>query len=281
MAQRLTYQIGLAHGHAVGYCPETGHVVAEPLRDHAKRLHQRGHIGDDEIGADLYDVLEGLHVGDDLAMEAGYDLVEVGASKKRKAKRKARRAKIKGAIKKTVKAAKNSVKNGLSRAIKATVAIANPAAGLGLMALSKGKKTAKKSAQGNGRATQTLNAATAVTAAKSPQAKRAVVARAGKAGVPKSDVRKTAQALSIAQAAENGDPTAQQLVNTDDAIENANIEPLDPESFPASEPQGEDAPSPASYSDEASDEGGEMPAESEPAAVPDWGDDEGGGEDEE
>lgn len=281
----LTYQIGIAHGQVVGYCPQTGHIVAEPLRDHARRLVDRGHLSPDVIGDDLYSSLDRLHLGDDELIEAGYDVIgddelgddelgddvigddviEVGA----KARRKARRARVKRAIGKTVKAAKSAVKSKLGRVITTSLALANPASGAGLIALRRGIKAVSKARKGNRKASQTVNAATAVTAAPTHATKMGALKKAKREGAVKSDVARTAQALTLAKKAQQGDRKAQRIVATSDAIDNATIEPLDPAAFAAPD----DEPiSPQSYGEQAAEEGLDVPVDAAPAAIPDWGD---------
>lgn len=218
----LEFQVGIVGGSAVAYCPQTGHIATEPLRDQALQLARRGHL--DEVSGDFLDALESLHLGDDLILEGspyiGDDEWEVGAGKLRKKIKKV----AKKAVKKVVKAGKAVAKSKLGKAIKASISIVNPAAGLAMSAVSKGAAIAKKAKKGQPKAKTTMQTAEALHKKKTTPKKAAKVAKANK--IPRSDIKKTKKALDVAEAAKRGDPTARQVMDTHEAVETARVVPL-------------------------------------------------------
>lgn len=308
----LEIQTGIWHGNAIAYSPATGHMAIEPLRAQAAKLARAGRLPEG-ISGDLVDALESLHVGDDLILEAGDDVIgddviEIGRGKVAK-----KIAKVsKKTVTKVAKAGKAVAKSKLGKVIKTAVTMSNPVAAVSMKALSKGvsvvkkakakpkpktgskvvQPAAKSTAKSKAKAQTTLKLATLTQKGKTTPKKAAKVAK--KKGIPKSDVKQTAQALSVVDAAEAGNPTAQSVLTTHNQVENAREVPLDPASFATEEesqsysPSDYEAPEteemPESEAEESyfgdTPEAEETPDEGE-AIDEDEGGDEGGDEGEE
>lgn len=299
----LEIQTGLWHGQAVAYCPRTGHMAIEPLRTQAAKLAQAGLLPEG-ISGDLIDGLESLHIGDDVILELaddviGDDVIEIGRGKIRKKIKKG----IKKAAKKTVKAAKKVAKSKLGKILKTAVSMANPMAAVSIKALSKGasvvkkakkskaaKKAKKAPPKGTAKASKTLAIAQAKNKGRVGPKKAAKIAKKNK--IPKSDVRDTAKALDVVDAAQAGDPVAQSAMATHTQIETATETPLDPRQFVDESDGGGGAPSDFGEQDDGSapelesqepyfDEGEPEEAPEEEEAEEDFGEEESEAEDEE
>lgn len=276
----LEIQTGLYFGDAVAYCPQTGHIAIEPLRTQAAKLARAGHL-EEGLSGDLIDALESLHLGDDLILEAGDDVIgddviEVGRGKVAKKLKKV----AKKSVTKIAKAAKTVAKSRLGKVIKTAVAMSNPAAAVSMKALSKGAKVAKKAKSKPKTAAQAKSQAKAKTTVKLAEKKnkgqlstKQTKAAAKKKGIAHTDIAQTSQALTVVDAAEAGDPTAQAALATHTQVETATEAPLDPQAFAPDEsasesPDGytepEDDSMPESEPTESYfDEGEEMPADEE------------------
>jgi hypothetical protein len=232
---KLEIQTGLWRGHAVAYCPRTGHMALEPLRTQAVKLARAGLLPPEHVGADMLSALDTLHVGDDNLLELGDDeyigddVIEVGRGKLRKKIKKVAKKAVKG----IVKASKKVAKGKLGKVIKAAVTMINPAAGAAMIAVSKGAKVAKAAKFGKKRkarkAKRTLRIAEKKNAGEiTPQEADQL---ADQNAIPRSDVRQTSQALTVVDRAQYGDPTAAAVLRTNAQVDEAEEVPFDPDSM--------------------------------------------------
>jgi hypothetical protein len=266
----LEIQTGLWHGNAIAYCPTTGHMALEPLRNQAVKLVKAGYLPAEVVGADMLDALESLHVGDDNLLELGDDeyigddVIEVGRGKlKKKIKSVAKKA-----VKGVVKAAKKVAKGKLGKVIKAAVTIVNPAAGAAMVAVSKGTRVAR-AAKRKKKAATTLKLAENQNQGKTTPRKTRRIAR--EKNIPQSDVQQTTHALTVVDRAQAGDPVARQVLNTNAQIDDAVEVPFDPDSMadqgayegPEASEEGEEMPEGEEGEHMADDYGEETPEEGE------------------
>jgi hypothetical protein len=189
VSDEVEFEVGFLHGNAVAYSPSTGHIAYEPLRSTAKRLARVGL----------------LVAGDDLLSELDYvDSRPHVAGKIAK--------KLKKAVNKVKTVAKKVAASKLGKVIKFAAAAVNPAAGATLLALSAGKKMAKA-------------APIATALAKKKITPKQASTKAKRAGVSPTKVKQAAVALRVQQAANEGNPKAQELVATSHALDAAQSSP--------------------------------------------------------
>lgn len=208
------FEVGFMHGHAIAYDPSSGHIAVEPLRSTAKRLARVGLL---VAGADLLSELDYVdsrpHVAGKVAK------------------------KLKKAVSKVKTVAKKVAASKLGKVVKFAAAAVNPAAGATLLALSAGKKVAKAAKKKPNGAAAKKTAPIAKALAKKKITPKQATAKAKRAGVSPTQVKQTAVALRVQEAADAGNPKAQELVATSNAIDSAQASPA-PLSLAPSSPYG-------------------------------------------
>lgn len=208
------FEVGFMHGHAIAYDPSSGHIAVEPLRSTAKRLERVGLL---VAGADLLAELEYVdsrpHVAGKIAK------------------------KLKKAVSKVKTVAKKVAASKLGKVVKFAAAAVNPAAGAALLAISAGKKVAKAAKKKPNGPAAKKTAPIAKALAKKKITPKQATAKAKRAGVSPTQVKQTAVALRVQDAANEGNPAAQQLLATSNAMDAAQASPA-PLSIAPSSPYG-------------------------------------------
>lgn len=207
--EELEFQVGLYNGHAIGYCPQTGHTAAISLREVASDLAVRNQLT--EVGyADRALLFDELSYQDD----------RPNVGKGRIAK------KIKKGLKKVAKVAKSKIVKKLGKALMVTASLAagGPAAGAAMMALKAGKKLAKKAKKKpRGKEAKAAPIASALARGKITPKQASAKAKAIKVS-PKS-VKSAAVALKVHAAAKKGNPKAKKMIAAANKIDRAEKNP--------------------------------------------------------
>lgn len=247
MSDDVQFEVGFLHGNAVAYDPSTGHLAHVSLRETARRMQRAGMLS---AGADLLAELDYVdsrpHVAGKVAK------------------------KLKKAVAKVKKVGKKIASSKLGKVVKLAAVAVNPAAGAAMLALSAGKKMAK-AAKKKPKGKEAKAAPIASALAKKKITPKQATAKSKRAGVSPTKVKQAAVALRVQQAANEGNPKAQELVSASNAIDAAQASPA-PLSLAA--PAYDDSDPFASSFDDggAFDDGdGDLLADTNPLAPPQGG----------